>query len=210
LQLAFKPESFNRLFFAVFRRRAMQPWIDFCSGHPLVGAFFDAIHFCSLVVQGQVRQHKNGFYFWTAENWVGYYENSESRDRYYRDVGLSGEFGAFHDLHFAVEGLNFFVGEHSPIHDVTTRLACAQTVWSACMLRFRETVRAQEEHYARLLAASPEALNALRFLVQKEECAVKQALAGFEAILAVFSADLGAKYGTYFRRSIARATVTRT
>jgi hypothetical protein len=209
LQRAFKPGSFNRLFFAVFRRGAMQPWIDFCHGHPLIGAFFDAIHFCSLVAQGQVRQHGNGFYFWTGENWDTQEKNFESQSRYYRDAGLPGDFAAFHDLHFAMEGINFFAGEHSPISDLNTRLACAQAVWAGCMTVFRERVNAREDVYFQRLVGSPKAIEALRFLLETENYAVRQALVAFEAILAAFSAPVAEQYGTHFRASLARTRVTR-
>jgi hypothetical protein len=210
LQRAFNPGAFNRLFFAVFRRSAMQPWINFCDGHPLVGAFFDAIHFCSLVVQGPVRQHTNGFYFWTGENWDTQEKNYETKSRYYRDAGLPGEFAAFNDLHFGMEGISFFVGEHSPISDLNMRLACAQAIWAGCMSTFRDGVNAHEDFYFPLLVASPKAVESLRFLLEMENCAVRQALVAFEAILAVFSAPLAEQYGRHFRASLSRTRVTRT
>src|SRR5215471_4461914 len=167
LQSAFQPTKFNTLFFAVFRRRAIQPWINFCSGHPMIGPFFDFIHLSSLLVQGSIRRHSDGFYLWTGENWDTKDKNYESKARYYRDVGLPSHFTAFHDLHFAVEGINFFVGEHCPISDLSTRLACAQTIWSRCMVVFREKVHAQGEQYTELLQVSPLAMEAIHFLLQK-------------------------------------------
>src|SRR5262249_37361079 len=47
LENAFNPRSFNSLFFTVVRRSAMQPWADFCRDHPLIGPFFDFVHFWS-------------------------------------------------------------------------------------------------------------------------------------------------------------------
>lgn len=208
LQRCFGLESWNRLFFAVFRRNALQAWINFCNGHPLIGAFFDAIHFCSLLVQGHVRYQRKGFYLWTGENWETNESNYDSKTRYYRDVGLPSVFAVFHDLHFAVEGINFFIGEHCPISDLDTRLKCAQTVWSGCMSTFREKVKLQENLYAELMAASPLAVDALRFLVQKESCDDRQILVAFEAILARFSEPLAKTYGAHFRESLARAKVT--
>jgi len=208
LQQAFDANAFNRLFFTVFRRSAMQPWINFCTGHPLIGAFFDALHHCSLLAQGTVRHQISGFYLWTGENWDTDEKNHEARKRYYADVGLDPEFANFHDLHFGVEGINFFVGEHCPISHLGTRLACAQTIWSSCMASFKEQVLRVEPGYSEALAVSPLAVDALHFLLQKENCDDRQILDAFEAILAVFSAPLAKTYGAHFRRSLARAIVT--
>jgi len=207
LQQAFGANAFNRLFFAVFRRSAMQPWINFCTGHPLIGAFFDAIHHGSLLAQGTVRHQTSGFYLWTGENWDTEEKNHEVKSRYYADAGLDPEFANFHDLHFAVEGINFFVGEHCPISHLGTRLACAQAIWSSCMASFKAHVLSAEQGYSEALAISPLAQDALRFLLQKENCDDQQILDAFEAILAVFSAPLAKAYGAHFRQSLARATV---
>jgi len=207
VQQAFAANAFDRLFFAVFRRSAMQPWINFCTGHPLIGAFFDAIHQCSLLAQGTVRYQSSGFYLWTGENWDTEEKNQAAKSRYYVDAGLDPEFANFHDLHFGVEGINFFIGEHCPITHLGTRLACAQAVWSSCMESFREQVRRAEEGYSEAMSVSPLALDALRFLLQKENCDDRQILDAFEAILAVFSAPLAKAYGAHFRQSLARATV---
>jgi glycosyltransferase domain-containing protein len=207
LQSVFEPTRFNTLLFSVFRRSAMQPWINFCTDHPMIAAFFDFIHLSSLLVQGTIRHQPNGFYLWTGENWDTSNKNYESKARYYCDVGLPAKFTAFHDLHFAIEGINFFVGEYCPILDLNTRLACAQTIWSRCMTLFRKKVYAQEEDYAQMIAGSSLAIDALRFLLQKEACDDTQILSAFEAILAVFSEPLAKEYAIRFCASVARAKV---
>ena len=135
LAYGFDPNRFNTMFFTVFRRSVMTPWLNFCNGHPMPGPFLDFIHCWSLLAQGMVRCHQRGFYLWTAENWDTPDSSLRNRVRYYNAVGLPDAFHLFHDLHFAVEGLLFFLGEHSPITDWDTRIACAQAVWSRCMDR---------------------------------------------------------------------------
>jgi hypothetical protein len=106
LQKSFDPNRFDTVFFAVFRRSAMTPWLNFCKGHPMIGPFFDFIHYWSLLAQGTVRCHQKGFYLWTGENWDTTDSNYRSRARYYKDIGLPDVFASFHDLHFAIEGLH--------------------------------------------------------------------------------------------------------
>ena len=200
----FDPNRYNTLFFAVFRRSAMAPWLNFCNGHPMPGPFLDFIHYWSLLAQGKVRCHQRGFYLWTGENWETPDSYQRSRARYYAAVGLPDAFEPFHDLHFAVEGLHFFLGEHSPITDRNTRIACAQIVWSRCMSRFRLYF----SHHDRCLEAlrpAPLALDAVRHLVREATLDVDRIIDWFTTVVAMFSEPHANAYAAHVRASLARA-----
>ena len=207
LQKSFDPDRFNTMFFAVFRRTAMTPWVNFCKGHPMVAPFFDFIHYWSLLAQGTVRCHQQGFYLWTGENWDTFGNNYHSRARYYTDIGLQGNFKLFHDLHFAVEGLHFFLGEHSPVHDHDTRIACAQAVWSRCMARFCRNVRRYPPKFLDPVRDSPEALEALHFLAQPNDSQPTILIDRFVTIIAAFSEQHAKHYAAHVRASLLRANM---
>lgn len=203
----FDPNRFNTMFFAVFRRNAMTPWLNFCKGHPMAGPFLDFIHCWSLLAQGTVRCHQSGFYLWTGENWDTWNSNLRSRVRYYNAVGLPEAFTPFHDLHFAVEGLHFFLGEHSPITDQDTRMACAQTVWSRCMGRFCKDVQLHRQKYLDLLRHSPQSLQALHTLVQPSNSSPAMLIDQFVTIIEAFSKQHAQRYSAHVRASLSRAAL---
>jgi glycosyltransferase domain-containing protein len=205
LAQGFDPNHFNALFFAVFRRSAMTPWLNFCNGHPMPGPFLDFIHCWSLLAQGMVRCHQRGFYLWTGENWATPDSNLRSRVSYYNAIGLPDAFGPFHDLHFAVEGLHFFLGEHSPITDRETRIACAQTVWSRCMDRFR--LEFDKRSYLDALRPAPRALDAARHLIRERAFDVDRIIDWFTTIVAVYSEPQAKIYAEHVRASLARANI---
>jgi Glycosyl transferase family 2 len=207
LQKSFDPGLFNTFFFAVFRRSAMTPWLNFCKGHPMIGPFFDFIHYWSLLAQGTVRCHQKGFYLWTGENWDTPDINLRSRARYYTDIGLPEDFALFHDLHFAVEGLHFFLGEHSPILDPNTRVACAQAVWSRCMSRFCEGVHLYRAKYLDLVRHSPQSLQALDFLIQPNNGSPGIFIDRFVTIIARFSKQRAKRYAAHIQASLSRANM---
>jgi hypothetical protein len=135
----FNPNYFNTMFFASFRRSAILPWALFCHGHPMAAVFFDFIHCISLMMQGEILTHTKGYYLWTAENWDNPDANVKTRGRHYDTVGLNQDFAVFHDLHFAVEAVNFILGKYSPVQDDAERDKCAEIVWQRCMKRFVAT-----------------------------------------------------------------------
>jgi hypothetical protein len=205
LQKSFDPERFNTMLFAVFRRSAMAPWLNFYKGHPMIGPFFDFVHYWSLLAQGTVRCHRKGFYLWTGENWDTPDKADRSRARYYNDVGLPDAFAWFHDLHFAVEGLHFFLGEHSPLLDRGVRAACAQTISSRCMARFRRDVDLNREKYLDLLRDSPQSVQAFQSLVQQQDISPTMLIDLFVTVVAAFSKQQSERYAAHIRASLSRA-----
>lgn len=203
LAYGFDPNRFNTMFFTVFRRSVMTPWLNFCNGHPMPGPFLDFIHCWSLLAQGMVRCHQRGFYLWTGENWDTPDSSLRNRVRYYNAVGLPDAFHLFHDLHFAVEGLHFFLGEHSPITDWDTRIACAQTVWSRCMGRFRPDFDTYQDKYIDALRPAPRALDAVHHLIREDS--VDRVIDWFATIIAVLSEPHAKIYAAHVRASLARA-----
>jgi hypothetical protein len=205
LQNAFNPSSFNSLLFTVVRRAAMQPWVDFCKDHVMIGPFFDFVHFWSLLAQGKILCHPKGFYLWTGENWDSPEKNFATRARYYTRVGLHDAFTLFHDLHFAVEGLNFLLGRYSPIVDVHARVPCSQIVWSRCMERFRQRLKTDEPRYFGVLRNNAHAIDALRLLLQQNSCEDPRIIEWFSAVVAAFSPALARRYWEQFRANRAGA-----
>jgi glycosyltransferase domain-containing protein len=190
----FNPNYFNTMFFAVFRRSAMQSWMNFCKDHPMISSFFDFLHCLSLMAQGKVICHTEGNFLWTGENWDTPEANGKTRARYYTQIGLSEEFAYFHDLHFAVEGVNFLTGKHSPLSDPVEKVACAQVVWSRCMERFKNDVYRNSTLFEQCLGASPFAIQALNNLLAQEQCDEKNILRWFSEILSVFSFQKSQEY----------------
>jgi hypothetical protein len=171
----------------------------------MIGPFFDFIHYWSLLAQGTARCDQKAFYLWTGENWDTPETNYRTRARYYSDVGLPDEFALFHDLHFAIEGLHFFLGEHSPILDRHMRAACARTVWSRCMARFCEGFHLHREKYLELLRHSPQSLQALQSLMQPNTNSPAIFIDQFVTIIATLSKQHAERYGAHIRTSLSCA-----
>jgi glycosyltransferase domain-containing protein len=197
LKTGFNPNYFNTMFFAVFQRSAMEPWINFTKNHPLISSFFDFLHCASLMAQGKIITHTDGQFLWTGENWDTPEANGLTRERYYIQVGLPASFALFHDLHFAVEGVNFFMGKHSPISDDETRIACAQIIWDRCIQRFKNDVFQNPVAFEQALQSSPTAIQALNSLLNQNNCDSKNILFWFTEILNVFSIEKSKRYFTH-------------
>lgn len=198
IEAGFSPNYFNTMFFAVFRRSAMQPWINYCKSHPLISSFFDFLHCISLIAQGKVICHTEGQFLWVGENWDTSEENHKTRARYYTQMGLPPDFALFHDLHFAIEGVNFLTGKHSPIFDSAERYKCAQIIWSRCMERFRTSVYANPILFEHSLRPSNSAIQALNNLLIQLNCTEKNIIFWFIEILNLFSINKAEEYRNYY------------
>ncbi len=193
----FNPNYFNTMFFATFRRSAMEPWLNFVQNHPLISSFFDFLHCISIMVQGKVICHTAGNFLWTGENSDTSEANSKTRARYYIQSGLPEEFSLFHDLHFAVEGVSFLLGENSPLADRANQEKCAHIVWGRCMDRFRNDVERNTQLFQECLQQSEFAIVALNNLLSQTDCTDRKILNWFADILALFSTKKSKEYLAY-------------
>jgi glycosyltransferase domain-containing protein len=196
----FDPNSFNLVAYSVFRRTAIQPWVDFCRDHPMRACFFDRLICMSTISSGQLVRHANGAYLWSAGNWDTPEANWKSRMRWYVDAGVSENFTHYMDLHFAVESAAFLLCEHSPVVDKALRSQCANIVWERCMNRFRQTVMQNEAAYAAPFATFPDAFDALKILFNHQTAPDVALLMHFPLVLAAFSPDAAAKYTDHLTR----------
>ena len=197
IEECFDPNQFNTMFFATFRRRALQPWAVFTENHPAAGAFFDFIHCLSLMAQVTIIAHERGHYLWTGENWDTPDENLRSRARHYRSMGLPEQFASFFDLHFAVECINFLGSQAAP--PTAPRTAqIMQVVWNRCFSRFRTAVDINPNLYTNLLAASATARAGLDALLTSPQLTHREIVNHMAAIIAVFSEPVAQRYASFF------------
>lgn len=194
----FSPNYFNTMFFAVFRRNALLSWANFTESHPIPAVFFDFIHCLSLMAQGKIITHQKGHYLWTGENWDTPASNANSRSRHYQNLGLPEAFTLFHDLHFAIEIANFFLGKYKPIANHQENLICAQHGWDQCMSRFRNQLNSNQQLYVSALNGNQIALSALQALYHQNQCDKSENIQQFVNIISHFSPEHGRKYFSHF------------
>lgn len=197
IEECFNPNEFNTMFFATFRRSALQPWAVFTEHHPAAGAFFDFIHCLSLMVQGKIIAHDRGHYLWTGENWDTPDENLQSRARHYRSMGLPDQFAHFFDLHFAVECMNFLASQAAPPTAPHTN-HIMQVVWNRCFSRFRMAVELNPNFYSNLVASNASAQAGLAALLTSKQLMHRDIVNHMAAIVAVFSEPVAQRYSSFF------------
>ncbi|MBC8126641.1 MAG: glycosyltransferase [Gloeobacteraceae cyanobacterium ES-bin-144] len=190
----FDPNTFNLVLYSVFRRSALQPWVDFCHKHPMRAAFFDFLITISAFSRGQLLRHAKGAYLWSAGNWDTPEINFNSRTRWYKDIGMPEQFTMYFDLHFAVECAAFLLGRHSPVIETEQRGRCANVLWERCMNRFRQAVMQNESAFIAPLAHCPDAFEALKILFNHQSEPDAALLMLFPRVIAAFSPEIAEKY----------------
>jgi len=195
----FNPNSFNTIYYSVFRRADISPWLAFRHQHPLPGIFFDFLVTLSTLAAGKFVRHSEGHHLYHSENWDQPQVNHNSIAASYLSLGLPAEFSFFHDFHFAVECLNFFLGRNSPVREKEEALRCADIAWSRCFSRYVATHVASEQVFEALIKRDPVISVGMQKLISQGRVSVEEVLSLFLLILSVFSSDLCERYRKYLR-----------